>query len=168
MCIEELGSTKSYWRSKRLSKRVKVPANLAQAAKSELLVAVKGRERPSIPSIHAQRLLMGPKYNVATCVEELNSTKSYWRSKRHSKRVKVPNLAQPAKLELLVAVKWRERPSIPSIYAQRLPMGPKYNVATCVEELGSTKSYWRSKRLSKRAEVCQTWQIGRASCRERV
>ena len=66
---------------------------------------------------------MGPKYNVATCVEELGGTKSYWRSKRLSKRVEVPNLAQPAKLELLVAVKWRERPSIPSIHAQRLLMG---------------------------------------------
>src|SRR6056300_1099770 len=96
---------------------------------------------------------MGPKYNVATCVEELGSTTSYWRSKRPSKRVEVPNLAQSAKLELLVAVKWRERPSIPSIYAQRLLMGPKYNVATCVEELGSTKSYWRSKRPLKRVEV---------------
>src|SRR6056300_16808 len=151
-CVEELGSTKSYWRSKRLSKRVKVP-NLAQAAKSELLVAVKRRERPSIPSIYAQRLLMGPTYHVATCVEELGSTKSYWRSKRLSKRVKVPNLAQAAKSELLVAVKRRERPSIPSIYAQRLLMGPTYHVATCVEELGSTKSYWRSKRLSKRVKV---------------
>ena len=43
----------------------------------------------------------------------------------------MPNLAQAAKSELLVAVKWRERPSIPSIYVQRLLMGPKYNVATC-------------------------------------
>ena len=60
-----MGSTKTYRRSKRAPKRVKVP-NLTQAAKSELLVAVKGRERPSIPSIYAQRLLMGLKYNVAT------------------------------------------------------------------------------------------------------
>ena len=65
---------------------------------------------------------MGPKYNVATCVEELKSTKSYWRSKRLSKRAEVPNLARAAKSELLVAVKWRERPSIPSLHAQRLPM----------------------------------------------
>src|SRR6056300_544958 len=114
---------------------------------------MKGRERPSIPSIYAQRLPMGPKYNVATCVEELRSTKSYWRSKRLSKRAKVPNPTQAAKSELLVAVKWRERTSISSIYAQRLLMGPKYNVATCVEELGCTKSYWRSKRLSKRVKV---------------
>ena len=35
-------------------------------------------------------------------------------------------------------------------------MAPKYNVATCVEELRSTTSYWRSKRLSKRAKVPQT------------
>ena len=47
-----------YRRSKCALKRVKVP-NLTQAAKSELLVAVKGRERPSTPSIYAQRLLMG-------------------------------------------------------------------------------------------------------------
>ena len=66
---------------------------------------------------------MGPKYNVATCVEELGSTKSYWRSKRLSKRVEVPNLAQAAKSELLVAVKGRERSTIPSIYAQRPLMG---------------------------------------------
>ena len=45
-----------YRRSKHASKRVKVP-NLTQAAKSELLVAVKGRERFTIPSIYAQRLL---------------------------------------------------------------------------------------------------------------
>ena len=44
---------------------------------------------------------MGPKYNdnVATGREELGSTISYWRSKRHSKRAKVPNLAQAAKSE---------------------------------------------------------------------
>src|SRR5210317_978623 len=151
-CVEELGSTKSYWRSKRHSKRAEVPTwPRAQAATSELLVAVKWRERPSIPSIHNQRLLMGPKYNVATCVEELGSTNSCWRSKRLSMWVKVPNPAQAAKSELLVAVtvKWRERPSIPSMHNQRLLMGPKYNVATCVEELGSTNSCWRSKRLSK-------------------
>src|SRR5210317_2165019 len=71
-------------------------------------------------------------------------------------RVEMPNQAQAAKSELLVAVKWRERPSIPPIYAQRLLMGPKHKVATCVEELGSTKSYWRSKRLSKRGSKCQT------------
>ena len=53
-------------------------------------------------------------------VEELGCTISYWRSKHLSKRVEVPNLAQAAKSELLVAVKWRGRPSIPSIYAQRL------------------------------------------------
>ena len=99
-----------------------MPTHLARAARLELLVAVKWRERPSIPSIYAQRLPMGPKYNVATCVEELGSTKSYWRSKRLSKRVEVPNLAQAAKSELLVAVKWREQPSIPPIYAQRLLM----------------------------------------------
>ena len=58
-------------------------------------------------SIHAQRLLMGPKYNVATCVEELGGTKSYWRSKHLSKRVEVPNLAQAAKLEPFALVKWR-------------------------------------------------------------
>src|SRR5210317_23264 len=135
--------------------------NPAQAAKSELSVAVKWGEGASIPSIDVQRLPMGPKYNVATCVEELGSTKSYWRSKRLSKTVEVPNPAQAAKLELLVAAKWKERPSIPSIYAQRLPMGPKYNVATCIEELGSTKSYWRSKRLSKRVKITNLAQAAK-------
>ena len=94
-----MGSTNTYRRSKRASKRVKVP-NLALAAKLELLVAVMGRERTSIPSIYAQRLPMGPKHNVATCIEELGSTISYWRSKRLSKRVEVPNLALAAKSEL--------------------------------------------------------------------
>ena len=75
---------------------------------SELLVAVKGRERPSIPSIYVQRLLMGPKYNVATYVEELGGTNIYWRSKCLSKRVVVPNLAQAAKFELLATMKGRE------------------------------------------------------------
>ena len=51
--------------------------NLAQAAKSELLVAVKGREGKAHHSFNicpkAQRLFMGPKYNAATSlkVEEL-------------------------------------------------------------------------------------------------
>ena len=39
--------------------------NLAQAAKLELLDAVKGRERYTIPSIYAQRLLMGHENIVA-------------------------------------------------------------------------------------------------------
>ena len=59
-----------------------------------LPVAVKGRERSTIPSIHAQRLFMGHENNVATCVEELGCTKTYRRSKCASKRVKVSNLAQ--------------------------------------------------------------------------
>src|SRR6056300_1248499 len=83
-------------------------AKPGKTAKSELLVAMKGREWYTTPSIYFQRLLMGPKYDVATCVEELGSTKPYWRSKRISKRSKVPNLAQAAKLELLVAMKGRE------------------------------------------------------------
>jgi len=37
-----------------------------------------------------------------------------------------------------------EKTTIPSIYAQRLLMGHNNNVATCVEELGSTKTYRRS------------------------
>ena len=111
-----------YRRSKRASKRVKVP-NLTQTTKSELLVAVKGRERSTIPSIYAQRLFMGHENHVATCVEELERTKTYRRSECTSKRVRVPNLAQAAKSELLVAVKGRERSTIPSIYAQRLLMG---------------------------------------------
>ena len=105
--------------------------NLApSAAKLELLVAAKWRGRTSIPSIYAPRLPMGPKYNVATCVEELGGTRSYWRSKRLSKRAEVPNLALAAKLELLVAVKGRERSAIPSIYAQRLLMSHENTDAT--------------------------------------
>ena len=45
---------------------------LRQAAKTELLVAVKGREMPTIPSIYAQMLFMvGPKCNDAISSEEL-------------------------------------------------------------------------------------------------
>ena len=51
---------------------------------------------------------MGLKYNAATSLDELWSLKTY-RSKCSLKRVKVPNLAQAPKLELLVAMKGRER-----------------------------------------------------------
>ena len=64
------------FRSKCASKRVEVP-NLAQASKSELLVAVKGREGPTIPSIYVQRLLVSPKYNAATSLEKFGSQYYY-------------------------------------------------------------------------------------------
>ena len=48
--LEELGNTKTYRRSKYALKRDKVP-NLAQAAKSELFVAVTGRIRQTFPLI---------------------------------------------------------------------------------------------------------------------
>ena len=50
---------------------------------------------------------MGPKYNVATCREELDFTITYRRSKRHSKRAKVPNPVQAAKSEPFAPVKQR-------------------------------------------------------------
>src|SRR5210317_1363913 len=75
------------------------------------------------------------------------------RSKRQSKSAKVPNLAQAAKSEPFAPVKRRQGTSIPSIYAQRLPMGPKDNDATSREELGRTTTYRRSKRHLKRAKV---------------
>ena len=96
---------------------------------------------------------MDSKYNVATYVEELGSTNIYWRSKQLTKRVIVPNLAQAAKSEPFAPVKRRKGTSIPSIYVQRLPMGPKYNVETSREELGRTITYQRSKCLSKWAKV---------------
>ena len=65
----------------------------------------------------------------------------------------MPNLAQAAKLDPFALVIRRYRPSIPSLYSKRLPIGSKLNVATRVEELGSTKAYRRSKHLSKRAKV---------------
>ena len=75
----------------------------------------------------------------------------------YSKRAKVPNLAQAAKSdlaqaaksELFAPAKRRQGTSIPSIYAQRLPMGPKYNVAAGREELGRTIIIRRSKRLRR-------------------
>ena len=97
--------------------------NLAQEAKSEMIVAVTGRERHTIFSIYAQRLLMGPKYNSATSLEELGSNKIYRRSKCASKMVEVPNLAQAAKLELFVDVKERKRHTIPTLHSQRLHLG---------------------------------------------
>ena len=50
---------------------------------------------------------MGPKDNAATGREELDFTMTYRRSKRHSKRAKVPNPAQAAKSEPFAPVKWR-------------------------------------------------------------
>ena len=81
--------------------------NLAGAAKSEPFAPVKRSRRPSIPSIYAQRLPMGPKYNAATGREELDFTITYRRSKRHSKRAKVPNPAQAAKSEPFAPAKRR-------------------------------------------------------------
>ena len=76
--LEELGSTKTYRRSKHTSKRVEVPNLAHQTAKSELLVIGccegEGKARHSF-NIHpkalhgSQRLFMGPKYNVATNLE---------------------------------------------------------------------------------------------------
>ena len=60
----------------------------------------------------------------------------YRRSKRALKRGKVPNLTQAAKSELLVAVKGRERSTIPSIYAQRLPMDPKKTMLQLRRRIG--------------------------------
>jgi len=67
----------------------------------------------------------GPYNDVATSLEEFSCTKTYRRSKHKclSKRAEEPNLAQAANLVLPVTVKGRERPSIPSMYVQRLLMG---------------------------------------------
>ena len=66
------------------------------------MFAVKGRERLIILSVYAQMLFMGPTYNVATNLEEWERAPNHIqeRSKRASKRVKVPNLAQAAKSKL--------------------------------------------------------------------
>src|SRR6056300_1361982 len=61
-------------------------AKPGSGSQTDTFAPVKRRWRSSIPSIYAQRLLMDPKCNVATCVEVLRSTKTYWRSKRLSKR----------------------------------------------------------------------------------
>ena len=49
---------------------------LAQTAKLVLLVAVKGRRRPTIPSIYAQRHFMNHKYNAAIGIETLKRNKT--------------------------------------------------------------------------------------------
>src|SRR5210317_1100827 len=114
----------------------------------------KSIQGASIPSIYAQRLSMGPKYNVATCVEELGCNNTYRRSKHLSKRDKMRNLLNSTKIQQFdCSRKSIQAASIPPIYDQRLSMGPKYNVATCVEELGCNNTYRRSKHLSKRAKV---------------
>src|SRR5210317_501492 len=53
-----------------------------------------------------------------------------------------------AKLRLAMAVKRRERTSIPSILIQGLPMGPKYNVQTCCRKFSSLQKY------------LGTWKVG--------
>ena len=55
--------------------------------------------------------------------EELGSTKTYRASKRVE--VEVPNLVKTAKLEVLVAMKEREGPTTPSIYARGLDDGER-------------------------------------------
>ena len=55
----------------------------------------------------------------------------YMRSKCALKRVKVPNVAQAAsRIFMMATVKERERLTTPSIYAQRLFIDSKYNVAS--------------------------------------
>ena len=55
-------------------KRVQVP-NLAQVVKSELLVAVMGRERPTIPALHDERpygkLTSKTQYSIKTGAREI-------------------------------------------------------------------------------------------------
>ena len=98
--------------------------NPAQAAKSEPFAPVKRIEGASIPSIYAQRLSMDPKYNVATCVEELGCNNTYRRSKHLSKRAKVPNLAQAAKSEPFAPVKvYKAHP-----FLQYMPKGHSFNI----------------------------------------
>src|SRR6056300_340670 len=53
-------------RANILRRGPKCQANLAQAPKSEPFAPVRSTQKPSIPSIYAQRLLMGPKCNGAT------------------------------------------------------------------------------------------------------
>ena len=103
---------------------------------------------------------MSPKYIAATSFEELENIKTYRRSKCGStlNRVEVPSLAKAAKSELLVVVKERKRHTIPSIYAQRLFMGPKYKAATSLEKLGSTpKHTGRVNALQRGSTKCQIW-----------
>ena len=61
----EIGTQKAFtFRSKHASKSQSAKPG-PQATKSELSVAVKGKERPTIPSIYAQSVCMGLKYNAA-------------------------------------------------------------------------------------------------------
>jgi len=65
----------------------------------------------------------------------------------------------------ILNIKGKERHTIPLIYTQRLFMGPKYNAATSLEELGSTKTYRRSKRASNVAESqSANYQTGAVGC----
>src|SRR5210317_1053779 len=45
---------------------------------SQLAMAVKRRERQSIPSIPTQSFHMGPKYNVQTCCRKFSGIQQFW------------------------------------------------------------------------------------------
>jgi hypothetical protein len=118
-------------------------------AQLRLAVVVKRRGRPSIPAIPIQSLHMGPKYNVQTCSTKFSGIQKYWGHVCHSKGRKSGNLTQMAELRLVMVVKRRRRPSIPSIPIQSLHMGTKYNVQTCCTKFSGIQKYWGHVCLSK-------------------
>ena len=120
----------------------------------ELLVAVKGREWPTIPSVYVQRLFISPKYNAATSIEELGSTNMYRRSKRDSKRVEMPNLWCPnSQIGIVGCREGKGKAHHTFGICPKALHGSQIQFCKSIVELGSTKTYRRSKRASKRVEV---------------
>ena len=86
--------------------------------------------RPSIPSICVQRLLLGPKYNVATSFEEID---------------RAPNIYRGSKLYISISKRGGEGHPFLQYMSKGSSWVP-YNVATSFEEIGRTNTYRKSKR----------------------
>ena len=104
-CVEELGSTKTYRRSECAPKRTRIP-NLV-TAKSELSVAVNlcigGRGPPFLQYMPKSSSWITKQYcNVRRRIEIHQNMQE---EQTRLKRAKVPNLAQAATSQLLVAVR---------------------------------------------------------------
>ena len=147
-----LKHTKHNLWSKCPSKRAKVP-NPSQAAKSEPFAPVK----MVLKVIHSFTICpKAPHGSHIQCCNKQRRIEVHPNIQEEQTSFEEGQSAKPGPGSQIGAVcsrKRRQGTSIPSIYVQQLPMGPKYNVATGREELGYTISYWRSKRHSKRARM---------------
>src|SRR5210317_2192292 len=129
----------------------------AKMAHSQLAMAVKRRETPSIPSIPIQSLHMDPKYNVLTCCRKFSGIQRHWGHVRLQKLGKLCGQSKWPNSQLAMDVKRRERPSIPSIPIQSLHMDHKYNVLTCCRKFSGILKYWGHVRLQKLGNLWPKW-----------